>query len=50
MREKINAWKISMGTPEGKENAWKTKGQMKDDAKLGLKEIRWEGIDTICLA
>jgi len=38
-----------MGTTEGKENAWKAYGKMKDNIKFDLKGIRWDYIDRICL-
>jgi len=38
-----------VGTTEGKENAWKTYGKMKDNTELDLNGIRQDGIDKICL-
>jgi hypothetical protein len=45
-----NAYKILIGKPEGKRLHGRPRCRWKDNVKLGLREIWWEGVDWIHLA
>jgi hypothetical protein len=50
MGEKMNAYRILMGKPEGKRPLERPKRREVDNAKMDLREIRCGGLDWIDLA
>jgi hypothetical protein len=50
MGEKRNAYKILVGKQEGKRPLGRPRRKWEDNIKMGLREIRWGGIDWIDLA
>jgi hypothetical protein len=50
MREKRNAYRIMMGKPEGKRPLGIPRRRWVDNIKMDLREIGWDGIDSIDLA
>jgi len=45
-----SAYNILLGKPEGKIPLGRPRGKWKDDIRVDLKEIGWEGVDWIHLA
>jgi len=45
-----SACRVSVGKPKGKTPLGRPRQTWKDNIKMGLKEIRWEGMDWIDLA
>jgi hypothetical protein len=50
MREKRNAYRISVGKPEGKRSLGRPGRRLEDNIKMDLREIGWGGMDWINLA
>jgi hypothetical protein len=50
MGEKRNAYKISVGKPEGKRPLGRTRRRLVDNNKMDLREIEFDVIDWIDLA
>jgi hypothetical protein len=50
MREKRNAYRLSMGKPERKRPLGRPRCRWVDNIKMGLLEIGWGGVDWIGLA
>ena len=50
MGEKTNAYKILVGTPEGKRPVGNPRQRWKNNIKVDLKEVGWWGMDWINLA
>jgi hypothetical protein len=50
MGEKRNAYRILVGTPEGKRPLGRLRRRWVDNIKINLKEIGWDGMDWIDLA
>jgi hypothetical protein len=50
MGETRNAYKILVGKPEGKTPLETLRRGWVDNIKMDLREIRWNGIDSIDLA
>jgi hypothetical protein len=50
MGKKRNAYKLSVGEPEGKRPLGRPKRTWVDNIKIDLLEIRWDGVDWIGLA
>jgi hypothetical protein len=50
MGEKRNAYKILVGTPEGKIPLGRQTRRWVDNIKMDLREIRWDSMDCINLA
>jgi hypothetical protein len=50
MMEKINAYRVLLGKPEGKRPPGRTTRRWKDNNKAGLREIGWGAINWINLA
>jgi hypothetical protein len=48
--EKINAYRILAGKPEGKRPQGGPRSRWVDNIKIGLGEIAWGGMDCIDLA
>jgi hypothetical protein len=48
--EKRNAYRILVGKPEGKRPLGKPRRRWVDNIKLDLREIGWDGMDSIDLA
>jgi hypothetical protein len=49
MREKVNAYGILVGKPEGKSLLGRPRHRWEDTIKMDLKEIGWGGMDWIHL-
>jgi hypothetical protein len=49
MGEMGNAYKILGGKPEGTRPLGRPRRRTKDNIKIDLKEIRWEGVDWMHL-
>jgi hypothetical protein len=50
MGEKRNAYRISVGNPEGKIPLERPRRRWVDNIKMDLREIGWNGMDWIELA
>jgi len=50
MGEKTDAYKILVGTPEGKRSVGNSRHTWKNNIKVDLKEVGWWGMDWINLA
>jgi hypothetical protein len=50
MGEKMNACRILVGKPERKRPLGRPRCKWEEDIKMDLREIRWAGIDWICMA
>jgi hypothetical protein len=50
MVEKMNAYRILVGKPEGKRALGKQRCRWVDNIKIDLREIGWDGMDWIDLA
>jgi hypothetical protein len=48
--EKMNAYRILMGKPEGKRPLVRPRRRWVDNLKMYLREIEWDGMDWIVLA
>jgi hypothetical protein len=48
--EKRNAYRISVGMPEGKRPLERPRRKWVDNIKTDLREIEWDGMDWIGLA
>jgi hypothetical protein len=48
--EKMNAYRILVGKPEGKRPLERPRRRWVDNIKMDLREIGWEGMDWIDLA
>jgi hypothetical protein len=49
MGEKRHAYRILVGKPEGERQLGRSRCGWVDDIKIGLREIRWDGMDWINL-
>jgi hypothetical protein len=47
--EKRNAYRISMGKPQGKRPLGTPRCMCEDNIKMNVREIRWGGMDWIIL-
>jgi hypothetical protein len=43
--EKMNAYRILVGKPEGKRPLERPRRRWEDNIKIDLREIRWGGVD-----
>jgi hypothetical protein len=50
MGEKMNPYRILVGTPEGNGPLWRPRRRWVDNIKMDLKEIGWDGIDCVDVA
>jgi hypothetical protein len=50
MGAKRNAYRISVGKPEGKRPLGRTRRRWVDNIKIDLREIGWDGMDWFYLA
>jgi hypothetical protein len=50
MGEKRNAYRILVGTPEGKRPLGRPRRRWVDKIKMDLREIGWDGVDCIDMA
>jgi hypothetical protein len=50
MGEKINAYRISVGKPEGRRPLGIPRRRWVDNIKMDLRETGWDGVDWIDLA
>jgi hypothetical protein len=50
LRKMINVYKIFVGKPDGKRPLGRTRFIWEDNIRMGLREIRWKGVDCIHLA
>jgi hypothetical protein len=50
MGEKLNAYRILVGNPEGKRPLGRPGHRWVDNIKMDLREIEWDGEDWIDLA
>jgi hypothetical protein len=50
MGEKRNAYRILVGTPEGKRLLGRPRSRWEENIKMDLREIGWGGMDLIDLA
>jgi hypothetical protein len=48
--EKMNAYRIFMGKPEGKTPVGRPRHNWVNNIRMGLREIGWDGMDWIDLA
>jgi hypothetical protein len=49
MGEKMNAYRILVGKPEGRRPLGRQRGRWVEYIKLDLREIDWDGMDWIVL-
>jgi hypothetical protein len=49
MGEKMNAYRILVGKPEGKRPLLRSRRRWVDNIKMDLREIGWDGMDGIDL-
>jgi hypothetical protein len=45
--EKMNAWRILVGKPEGKKPLGRPKRRWVDNIKMDLRDIGWDGVEWI---
>jgi hypothetical protein len=50
MGEKMNAYRVLVGKPEGKTPLRRARHRWVDNIKMDLRDIGWEGMDWINLA
>jgi hypothetical protein len=50
MGEKRNAYRILVGTPEGKRPLGRPRRRWVDNIKMDLREIGWDGVDWMDMA
>jgi hypothetical protein len=50
MGEKRNAYRFLVGKPEGKRSLGRSRRKWVDNIKIDLREIGWDGMDSIDLA
>jgi hypothetical protein len=50
MRENRNAYRVSVGKPEGKRSPGRYRRRWKDNIKMDLREIEWGGMDWTDIA
>jgi hypothetical protein len=50
MGEVRNAYIILIGNPEGKRPLRRPRSRWKDNIRMNLREVRWEGVDWMRLA
>jgi hypothetical protein len=50
MGEKMNAYRLLVGKPEGKRPLGRQRRRLEDNIKLELGEVGWGGVDWIGLA
>jgi hypothetical protein len=50
MGENRNAYRILVGKPEGKRPLGRPRRRWVDNIKLDLREIEWDGVDSIDMA
>jgi hypothetical protein len=50
MAEKMNAYRILVGKPEGKKPLGRQKRRLVDNIKIGLRGVGWGGMNWIDLA
>jgi CRISPR/Cas system-associated exonuclease Cas4 (RecB family) len=50
MGEKRNAYRILVGTPEGKRPLERPRRRWVDNIKMNLRKIGWDGVDWIDMA
>jgi hypothetical protein len=50
MGEKMNAYRILVGKPEGKRPLGRPRRRWVFNIKIDLREIKWDGVDRIDLA
>jgi hypothetical protein len=50
MGEKMNAYRILVGKPEGKRSLARPRRRWVDDIKIDLREKGWNGVDWIDMA
>jgi hypothetical protein len=50
MGEKRNAYRILVGTPEGKRSLGRPRRRWVDNIKMDLREIVWDGMELIDMA
>jgi hypothetical protein len=48
--EKMNAYRILVGKPEGKRPLGRTKRMWVDNIRIDLGKVRWGDVDWICQA
>jgi hypothetical protein len=46
----MNAYRLSVGRPEGKRSLWRPRDRWLDNIKIDLREIGWSGMNLIDLA
>jgi hypothetical protein len=49
MREMRNAYNILVGNLKGRDNSQETRSRWKDNIRVDLREIGWEGVNWIHL-
>jgi hypothetical protein len=50
MRERKVAYRVLVGKPEGRRPLEKPRHRWEDNIKMDLREVGWEGMDSISLA
>jgi hypothetical protein len=45
MAEKMNAYRILVGKPEGKRQVGRPRRRWDDNIKMGLRDLGWGGVD-----
>jgi hypothetical protein len=50
IEEKMNAYKILVGKPEGKRPLGRPRSRWVDNIKIDLRETGWDGVDWIDMA
>jgi hypothetical protein len=50
MEEKRDAYRILVGTPEGKRPLGRTRSRWVENIKIDLREIGWDGVDWMDMA